>query len=82
MMHMPMVLFRRWSQSVQITNDYDQSRECIALRQITDDHTLPILTASYIIQNKSLRKSERNKSIFTKSLHFTRVVFLHIVSIN
>jgi hypothetical protein len=26
-MHMPMVLFGRWSQTVQITNDYDHIRQ-------------------------------------------------------
>lgn len=82
MTHMSMMLFGRWSKSTQITNDYDQSRECTALRQITDDHTLPVVTASYITQNKFLQKSDRNKRISINSLHFTRVVLLHIISIN
>jgi hypothetical protein len=53
-MHMSILLFERWPQSVQIANDNDQSRKCRALRQITDDHTLPDVSASYIIQNKCL----------------------------
>jgi len=82
MMHMWMVLFGRWSQSVQITNDYDQNRECTALRQITNDYPLPVVKASYITQNTFLRNRERKKRISVSFLHFTRVVLLHIISIN
>ena len=59
MMHMSMVLFGRWYQSVQITDDCYQSRDCTTLRQITDDHTLPVVTASCIIQNKFFYESQK-----------------------